>query len=189
MLVHSDLEALAKCLTAFEGSAMPIIRIPGGVGDGSPAEHVRPYLSAARRALLRLAYLRGLWPTHVRLLLAAYVRAGDEARVQRGWLADLYLALLSRRERAPYLSASGADAAALRAAAAKVLEQAERAYEDADNMPSDGRWLSLELDAISRAVRDLEAQRAALAPRPKAKKIAPCAHRGVGGLVNGKRKA
>lgn len=203
MKAHSDLEALAKCLTAFEGSAMPIVRIPGGQSAGSPAEHVQPHLSAARRALHRLAWMRGMWPTHVRLLLAAYVRAGDEARMQRGWLADVYLALLSRRERWPYLAArGGADIAALRASAAKVLEQAEGAYEEAGEMPSDGRWLSLELDVISRCVRDLEAHRAEFAPKPKAKKLAPapsvcapapapldcpalapCVRRG-GGLVN-----
>lgn len=202
-----DLEALARCLTALEGSAAPIIRIPGGQGDGSPAEYVQPWLSATRRALRRLASLRSNNPLASLLLLAVYVYGGEVAR-SPAWLSSIYLAMLPRERRLPHLlSSRGPDAASLAVAASSSLAAAERAYAIADEWSSDGRWLSSDLDAVSRAVRDLEAHRAEVeAARPKATKVRktappnvcsaamplletplwfqPCSERARGGLVN-----
>lgn len=204
--VARDLEALARCIPALEGSAAPIIRIPGGKGDGSPAEYVQPFLSAMRRALRKLAALRSSDYGAAMLLLAVYVYGGESTRTS-SWVSSLYLALLPRDRRLPYLLASrGPDAASLTKAASSSLVAAERAYALAADAESDGRWLSSDLDAVSRAVRDLEAQRGEVeAARPKAAKVrkpapppvcAPalplltvlawqlCAERARGGLVN-----
>lgn len=204
--VASDLEALARCIPALEGSAAPIVRIPGGKGDGSPAEYVQPWLSAMRRALRRLAALRSSDHGAALLLLAVYVYGGESTRTMT-WVSSLYLALLPRDRRLPYLvAARGPDAASLTKAAGASLAAAERAYALADESSSDGRWLSSDLDAVSRAVRDLEAHRAEVeAARPKAAKVRKpspppvcaaslplltvlawqlCAERTRGGLVN-----
>lgn len=170
--VADELDALARCIPALEGSAAPIIRIPGGQGDGSPAEHVQPWLSAMRRAMRRLAGLRAVDHGAALLLLAVYVQGGEEARRLPSWVESMYLALLPRAERVLYLATTkGPDAGALRAAARRALLAAEEAYASAADAPSDGRWLSSDLDAVSRAVRGMHADRAEVeASRPKATK-------------------
>ncbi len=155
-----DLEALARCLGAFQGSAMPLVWIPGGQGSCSPAEHVQPHLARARRATRRLAGLRETSYGAVLLLLAAYVHGGEEAR-RTSWATTMYLALLPRPMRLPHLLAgSGPDAASLRRAAQHALLSAEERYALADEAQSDGRWLTEDLDEITRAVRELEQHRA-----------------------------
>ena len=171
--VAADLDALARCLPALLGSAMPIVRIPGGQSAGSPAEHVQPWLTAARRAMRRLAGLRAVDHGAALLLLAVYVQGGEEARRLPSWVESMYLALLPRAERVLYLATTkGPDAGALRAAARRALLAAEEAYASATDAPSDGRWLSSDLDAVSRAVRGMHADRAEVeASRPKATKV------------------
>lgn len=170
--VASELEALARCIPALEGSAAPIIRIPGGQGDGSPAEHIQPWLSAMRRAMRRLAGLRSTNRGASLLLLAVYVYGGESAR-SPAWIESMYLALLSRDRRVSYLAAGkGPDANALRVASSRAILAAEEAYAAAEDAASDGRWLSSDLDEVSRAVRSLADDRAEVeAARPKAARV------------------
>lgn len=170
-----DLDALARVLPVLDGSAMPLIRIPGGQQDGSPAERVQPLLGPALRGLRRLAWLRehGRYE-HVLVLLATYCYAG-ETRRDRAWPDTVRLALLPRELRvrtmaAPPVTApsKGPDAASARTAGGQLLAEAEDAYTEADELGSDGRWLAEDLDEVSRLIEAVEAdQRAVAAARRK----------------------
>lgn len=162
-----DLDALARCLPALLGSAMPVVRIPGGQSAGSPAEHVQQYLGGARRALRRLAWLRSreVGYGHVLVLLYAYVRLGPEQRVGDGWYSLVRSALLPASLRPQTPSARSASSVLGRL----LVERAEAAYATAGELESDGRWLSSDLDELGR----LAERNAAVRPtRPTVAK--PC---------------
>lgn len=173
-----DLEALARCLGALLGSAMPIIRIPGGQGAGSPAEHVQGHLGRARRALGRLAALRETHYGHVLVLLYAYVHLGEEHRVGE-WHARVRNVLL------PRASGKGGKgiAAASGALGRRLVLAAEDAYARAAEVPSDGRWLATDLAevALLAAGGPVKVARAA-AREPEERECAPCAVPCVGEL-------
>jgi hypothetical protein len=170
-----DLDALARVLPVLDGSAMPLLRIPGGQQDGSPAERVQPLLGPALRAVHRLAWLRehGRYE-HVLVLLATHCYAG-ETRRDRSWPDTVRLALLPRELRVRTMAAApvaaapskGPDAAAARTAGARLLAEAEDAYRDAGELGSDGRWLAEDLDAVSRLITAVEADRLALAAKAR----------------------
>lgn len=153
-----DLEALARCLGALLGSAMPLLRIPGGQGAGSPAEHVQGHLGRARRALGRLASLRETHYGHVLVLLYAYVHLGEEHRVGE-WHARVRSALL------PSSSGKGgkAIAAASGALGRRMLLAAEDEYARAPEIASDGRWLAADLATVAELVAGRPSVRAARA--------------------------
>lgn len=139
-----DLESLARCLGALLGSAMPLLRIPGGQGAGSPAEHVQAHLGRARRALGRLASLRETHYGHVLVLLYAYVHLGEEHRVGE-WHELVRNALLPRALQA----GRKGDRAASAALGRRMLLAAEDAYARAPETPSDGRWLAADLATVA----------------------------------------
>lgn len=144
--VAADLSALARCVPALLGGAMPLLRIPGGQSAGSPAEHVQPHLSGARRALRRLAWLRDHdGYGHALTLLFAYVHLGEEHRAGDGWYARVRAVLLpdALAPKRP------GDLAAARALGERMVRAAEAAYLAADEIESDGRWLAIDLDAIA----------------------------------------
>jgi len=194
----ADLEALALCLTALTGSASPIAKIPGGQSEGSPAERVQGLLGAALRAQRRLAWMRQTHPREVLALLATYVHAGAELRRLGPWLETVDLALVVTASR----PGSGPDARAARAGGVALLARAEAMYDQAEEQPTDGRWLPEDLDAVSRAIEQLAAgarsvargrrrgQRPVLAPRecPSVELLAEdlCAARSRGGRVFGR---
>jgi hypothetical protein len=162
--VGADLDALARCLPALLGAAMPIVRIPGGQGAGSPAEHVQPWLSAARRAMRRLAWLRSkhIGYGHVLVLLYAYVRLGPEQRVGDGWFGLIRSALLP-----PAMARTAAQGRAGAALGRRMVLAAEDAYTAAGELDSDGRWLSTDLDELGRLLARNTAPRGG-APRSTA---------------------
>jgi hypothetical protein len=168
--VQRDLDALARCLGALLGSAMPIVRIHGGQGAGSPAEHVQQHLTRARRALGRLAGLRETHYGHVLVLLYAYVRLGDEHRRVEGWQGRVRDALLPRA----LSGARRADARASAVLGARLVLAAEDAYVSAAEVPSDGRWLATDLEAVAElALRGPRVPRAV--PRPSHDEPDECA--------------
>lgn len=158
-----DLDALARCLPALLGGAMPIVRIPGGQSAGSPAEHVQPYLAGARRALRRLAWLRAqeIGYGHVLVLLSAYVLRGEDQRPE-GWEVALRTLLLPgalRPTKGPELRAGAI-------LGARMLAASVEAYSAAREADSDGRWLEIDLDVITRRMAEARAQRAPVEPAP-----------------------
>lgn len=174
-----DLEALACCLGALLGSAMPLLRIPGGQGAGSPAEHVQGHLGRARRALGRLASLRETHYGHVLVLLYAYVHLGEEHRVGE-WHARVRSALLP--------SSSGKGGKALAAASGalgrRMLLAAEDEYARAPEIASDGRWLAADLATVAELAAGRPSVRAvrAAAREPDASECAAVAVPCVGEL-------
>lgn len=158
-----DLEALARCLPALVGGAMPIVRIPGGQSAGSPAEHVQPYLAGARRALRRLAWLRSqeIGYGHVLVLLAAYVLRGEDQRPE-GWEVALRTLLLP----GALQPSRGAELRAAAVLGARMLAASVDAYSAAHEADSDGRWLEADLDLITRRMAEARAGRAPVAPPP-----------------------
>lgn len=163
-----DLEALAQCLTALLGSASPIVKLPGGQSEGSPAERVQGLLGAALRAASRLAWLRQTRPREVLCLLATYVHAGPGRRGQADWPESVSLSLRSRPERVAALASAARAGAGPRAHAARtegiaLLAHAEALYAGAEEQPTDGRWLERDLDFVSRSLRALAKERHAVA--------------------------
>ena len=158
-----DLEDLARCLPALVGGAMPIVRIPGGQSAGSPAEHVQPYLGGARRALRRLAWLRSqeIGYGHVLGLLAAFVLRGEDQRPE-GWEVALRTLLLPGALR----PTKGAELKAAAVLGARMLAASVEAYSAAGEADSDGRWLEVDLDVITRRMAEARAGRAPVAPPP-----------------------
>jgi hypothetical protein len=161
----ADLEALARALPVLTGSAMPLLRIPGGQQDGSPAERAHGLLGPALRAVRRLAAMRARPGRYhaVLALLATHCYAGEARRDSR-WPETIALALLPREMRLRTLAAAlrgGPDAASASAAGTRIIADAEIEYDDADELASDGRWITEDLDDVSRMLADVEADRAA----------------------------
>lgn len=159
---RADLSALARCLPALQGSAMPLLRIPGGQSAGSPAEHVQPWLSGARRALRRLAALRETHYGHVLVLLCAYVRLGEEQRAGTEWLVTIRSMLLPGALR----PRSGPQLAASVALGERLVAQACEAYASAQEVESDGRWLGADLEEIATLIRGDRVERTPPRPAP-----------------------
>jgi hypothetical protein len=173
-----DLEALATVLPVLEGRALPVVRIPGGQGSGSPAERVQAQLGPALRAVRRLAWLRehGRYQ-HVLVLLATYCYAGETRRAH-GWAETVRLALLPRELRvkqlaAPATQGKGPDARQTQTAGARLLVEAEGAYREAGELGSDGRWLAEDLADVSRLMAQTEADQRAVAGAKRGVKRAP----------------
>ncbi len=160
-----DLEALAQVMGPLFGSAYRMVERRGGLRDDGPSERTRALLPSALRAIGRLTWLRAQpeGAMTVRVLVATHVYAGDARRVDH-WAETVRLLAVSRKERIETLvvgarSRSGPDARAARAAGQRMLSRAESDYASAGEMVSDGRWLTDELDAISRQLIEIERER------------------------------
>jgi hypothetical protein len=160
----ADLEALAQVLPVLTGSASPLVRLPGGQQDSSPAERVHGLLGPALRAVRRLAWMRrNTRYNRLLALLATHCYAG-EARRDARWPETIALALMPREARMRALAEStrgGPDAAHLVHAGRALIAEAEIEYDDAGELASDGRWITDDLDEVSRALDASERDRAA----------------------------
>lgn len=173
MTAASDLEALARAIAPLFGSAFRMVHTRGGVRDDGPSDKTLSLLPCARRALARLTGLRAsaLTATHARVLLAHYVYAGEARRADR-WLDTLRLALVPAADRRAMIEAqrnarSGPFARAALAAGQRLLAEAELAYLRAPELTTDGRWVLVELDAISRALIDVARAQIAARSAPR----------------------
>lgn len=183
-----DLDALARVLPVLTGSASPLVRIPGGQSEGSPAERVQGLLGPALRAASRLAWIRQAHPRECLALLATYVHAGPELRASSDWPESLELALRPRTERVAALASAARAGAGPRTHGAKsegiaLLARAEALYAEAEEQPSDGRWLTDDLDTVGALLAELrEDQRWAAHERLRRSRVAEpgIAHRILG---------
>lgn len=148
-----DLTALADVLPVLLGRASPIVRLPGGTPEGSPAELVQPLLAAAVRGLYRLAWLREHRPVDALVLTIWWLLLGDEARVG---VPELLVDLVDGRAPVRGPRAAKLDA---RAEGLSIVAAAEAAYSRAPELACDARWLSGALEDAGRALGAVRAAR------------------------------
>lgn len=166
LTAERDCEALARCMGALYGRAAAVREVRGGVREEGLSDGVRAEFPRAMRALARLSWMRARAEQHesARVLIAHFVYAGPERRDHQ-WLETLRCALMERPARVIALLSArtrGPDAMAQRIAAQRMVQRAEAHYRAAREVASDGLWLTIELAALSKAVREAESDRKAV---------------------------